>query len=492
MKCNYMKYIFSNCKRKSDSWSGITLPNMYLPHSVVWLVVWAVSMAMILSLTSCGIYSKYDKTNDVPAGLYGNIDSVACLNDTAGLGSLSWRELFNDRYLQSLIDSALANNTDMQVAYLKVKEAEAALLSAKLAYLPSFAFAPQGTISSFDNKKATQTYSLPITASWEIDIFGKLRNAKMQSKAVLEQSRDYRQAVKSQLVAAVANNYYTLLMLDRQLDISRSTCLSWEKTVDVMRALVDAGYENEVAVLQLEASLANVRTAVLDIEQQINKVENATSLLAGSTPKHILRGSLDDWNKPQNIDLGVPLSILSNRPDVRAAERNLEQAFYVTNMARSSFYPAITLSGSAGWTNSSGMGIHNPGKLLATAIGSLTQPLFARGQLSANLKIAKAQQEEASLQFRQTLLDAGVEVNDALTSYQNAGKKTLLYDKQVVTLEKAYNNTLLLMEHGNTTYLEVLTAQQAYLSAQLQQTANRVEEIQGLISLYQALGGGSK
>ncbi|MGN1375703.1 MAG: TolC family protein [Prevotella sp.] len=458
----------------------------------MYLVAVTMSVAMILSLASCGIYSKYEKANDVPVGLYGDTDTLACQTDSAGLGSLSWRELFTDRNLQSLIDSALANNTDMQVAYLKVKEAEAALMSAKLAYLPSFAFAPQGTISSFDQNKAIQTYTLPVTASWELDIFGKLRNAKMQSKAMFEQSRDYRQAVQSQLVAAVANNYYTLLMLDEQLDISRSTCLSWEKTVDAMRALVDAGYENEVAVLQLEASLANVRVSILDIEQQINKVENAVSLLIGSTPHHILRGSLSDWEKPQIIDLGVPLSLLSNRPDVKAAERNLEQAFYVTNGARSSFYPSITLSGSAGWTNNSGTGIYNPGKLLATAIGSLTQPLFARGQLSANLKIAKAQQEEASLQFRQTLLDAGVEVNDALTSYQNAGKKTLLYEKQVVSLEKAYGNTMLLMEHGNTTYLEVLTAQQTYLSAMLQQTANRLEEIQGLISLYHALGGGGR
>lgn len=438
-------------------------------------------------LSGCGIYSKYKPENTVPENLYGEGVVPA---DSVGLGTTDWRDLFTDPYLRTLIERGLQNNTDYLSAGLRVREAEAALLSAKLAYLPSFAFAPQGTVSSFDTRKATQTYSIPVTASWEIDIFGKLRNAKRQSKALYAQSLDYRQAVRTQVIAGVANTYYTLLMLDAQLEISEQTRLSWKETVDATRALMNAGLADEAAVSQMEAAYYSVCTSVLDLKEQINQVENSMSLLLAESPHAVERGRLDSQNIPVGFSTGIPVHLLSNRPDVRAAERSLEQAFYATNQARSAFYPSITLSGSAGWTNSAGSMIVNPGKFLASAVGSLTQPLFARGQLTGQLKIAKAQQEEAKLGFQQTLLQAGSEVNDALTQYQTAREKSELYEKQVASLQTAYKSTSLLMQHGNTTYLEVLTAQQSLLSARLTQVANRTTEIQGMISLYQALGGG--
>ncbi len=446
-------------------------------------------------LSSCGIYNKYQPETTVPDNLYG--EEIAIGGDTASLGNVEWRELFTDPQLQALIEQGLQNNTDFQSAQLRVEEASATLLSARLAFLPSFALSPQGTVSSFDKSKATQTYTLPVTAGWELDIFGRLRNAKQQAKALYAQSKDYQQAVRTQLISGIANTYYTLLMLDEQLLISEQTAEAWKETVETTRALMDAGLANEAATSQMEATYYSIQTSVLDLKKQINQVENSMSLLLTETPHAIPRTSLvgaDTWVRPygmpEELAIGIPVQMLANRPDVRSAERSLEAAFYGTNQARSAFYPSIVLSGSAGWTNTAGSMIINPAKFLASAVGSLTQPLFNKGQTVAQYRIAKARQEEASLAFQQTLLNAGSEVNDALMAYQTSREKTILFDKQIGSLQKALESTSLLMEHGTTTYLEVLTARQTLLSAQLSQTANRFAEIQSVINLYQALGGG--
>ena len=440
-------------------------------------------------LSSCGIYTTYHPATEVPEQLYGE----GCVfSESSSIASLHWRELFTDPHLVTLIEQGLANNTDYLAAGLRVQEAEATLLSAKLAYLPSLALAPQGTLSHLEGHKMTKAYSLPATASWEIDLFGKLRNAKRQSQALLAQSKDYQQAVRSQLIAGIANSYYTLLMLDAQLRIAEQTATSWGESARATHALMQAGMTNEAAVAQMEAAYAQVSASVLDLKDQINQVENSLSLLLAETPHRVQRGTLAGQTWPSSLSVGFPVSLLANRPDVRAAERSLEQAFYATNQARAAFYPSITLSGSAGWTNSAGGMISNPAQFVASAVGSLTQPLFAKGQLTGQLKIAKARQEEASLQFQQTLLQAGAEVNEALVQYQTAQEKRELYAQQVNALQTAYRSTSLLMEHGTTTYLEVLTAQQSLLSAQLTQVANEVTEIQSLIQLYQALGGGAE
>lgn len=449
--------------------------------------------------SSCGIYTKYHPETSVADELYGDgqqlsraegVTLASEAEDTSSLGYMDWHELFTDTKLQALIEQGLLSNTDYLSAQLRVEEAEASLLAAKLAYLPSFAIAPNGAVSSFDGNKATQTYSIPLTASWELDAFGKIRNAKMQSKAVLAQTKDYQQAVRTQLIAGIANTYYTLLMLDEQLTISRQTAEAWKESVASMRALMEAGMANEAAVSQMEAAYYNVQTSVLDLEEKINQVENSLSLLLAETPRRHERSTLATQKFPENFSIGVPVEMLSCRPDVRAAERNLEKAFYTTNAARSAFYPSITLSGSAGWTNSAGGMIINPGKFLASAVASLTQPLFAQGKLTAQLKIAKAQQEEASLAFQQTLLNAGSEVNDALMAYQTSRGKKEMIEKQVASLQTALESTTLLMEHGTTTYLDVLTARQSLLGAQLSQTANHFAEVQSIITLYSALGGG--
>ena len=424
---------------------------------------WIFMIGATCMLSSCGIYSTYKPQTSVPENLYGE-EFLA--EDTVSLGNLEWRELFKDPQLQALIERGLQNNTDLRTAQLRVEEAKAALLAAKLSFLPSLAFSPQGTISSFDGE-TSKTYTVPVSASWELDIFGKLRNAKKQAQAAYEQSEDYQQAVHSSLIANIANTYYTLLMLDEQLAISEKTAVSWKETVQSTEALMNAGLANESAVSQMKATYFEVENSVLDLKEQINQAENSLALLLAESPQSFDRGHLADQEFPEEFSVGVPIQLLANRPDVREAERQLEQ-----------------------WTNSAGALITNPGKFLASAVASLTEPLFNRGTLIAQKRIAKAQQEEASLAFQQKLLSAGSEVNDALTSYQTSRNKRSNYEQQIVSLENALRSTTLLMEHGTTTYLEVLTAKQTLLSAELSQVANQFKEIQSVINLYQALGGG--
>lgn len=307
---------------------------------------------------------------------------------------------------------------------------------------------------------------------------------------MLEQSQAYKQAVQTQLIATIANSYYTLLMLDKQLDISRRTAEIWAENLRVMKALKKAGQTTEMAVAQIEASKLSVDASLLSLEQQITEVENSLSSLLGVVPQRIDRSTLDMQSFPDTLSVGVPLQLLQRRPDVRQSEAALAEAFYTTNRAYSAFYPAITLSGSAGWTNAAGAIISNPGEWLFSAVGALVQPLFNRGQNIANLKVAKARQEEALLTFRQTLLNAGTEVNDALLQWQVARRRLDLDRQQIISLQSAVRSSELLMRHSSQNYLEVLTARQTLLDAELSAVSDRFEEIQGVINLYHALGGG--
>lgn len=437
--------------------------------------------------TACGIYKPYSRPDDIKTdGLYGDIETA----DTASLADLSWQEVFTDPQLQRLIYVGLENNTDLQSAHLRVKEAKAALSSARLAYLPSFNLAPQGAISSFDLSSPSKTYSIPVTASWEIDIFNGLTNAKRRAKAIYAQSQEYEQAVKTQLIASIANLYYTLLMLDSQYRVSLETAEKWRESVRTMQALKDAGMTNEAAVAQYEANSLAIEASLHDLAYAIHQTENTLATLLGETPHPITRGLLETQHLPDELLVGIPVQMLANRPDVRAAELSLTTAYYDTASARSALYPRITLSGSAGWTNNAGAMIVNPGKLLLSAAGSLVLPIFNARAGRARVKIAKAQQEEAKLGFQQTLLNAGAEVNNALTQCQTARAKAVLRQQQIEALERAVESTELLMRHTPTTYLEVLTARQSLLSAQLSQISDRFDEMQGVVTLYHALGGG--
>lgn len=336
----------------------------------------------------------------------------------------------------------------------------------------------------------TRTYDLAAAAEWEVDLFGKLLNEKRGAAAALAGQEAYRQAVETQLVATVANSYYTLLMLDRQLEITRSTSEVWAENVRVMEALKRAGQTTEMAVAQTVAEQASVEASVLALERQVLQTENALCVLLGTTPRTIDRSTLDAQRFPDSLAAGIPLRLVDRRPDVRQCEAALAEAYYATNTARSAFYPSITLGGTAGWTNAAGAAISNPGQWLFTAVGSLVEPLFARGRNRANLKIAQAQQQEALVNFRQSLLTAGAEVNDALVQWQTARRRLELDNRQVEALRSALRSAELLMQHSSQNYLEVLTARQALLQAELDAASDCFDKIQGIINLYHALGGG--
>jgi len=445
------------------------------------ILLWAVCL-----MTGCSIYKPYSRPEVQTEGLYRDLEET---KDTASIATLGWRNLFSDKNLQALIDKGLERNTDLRVAHTRVKAAEAVLMNARLSYLPSVVLAPDGSISGTEGAKAIKTYNLAASASWEIDLFGKVTNAKREALAALEGSRAYRQAVETQLIATIANSYYMLLMLDRQLIISEQTLITWKETEHSIEALKRAGKSNDAAVLQAKANRLALEASVVSIRKSIRETENGLSALLADTSHDIMRGALQKQQFPDTLSAGLPIQLLANRPDVRQAEWNLAQAYYATNAARSAFYPSLTLSGSTGWTNNVGGVVVNPGSWLFSAVGSLMQPLFNKGTNIANLRQAKARQEEALLLFQQSLLDAGKEVNNALTRWQSARIRIDYVNQQIMTLQEAVRKTELLMQHTSTNYLEVLTARQRLLEAELTQAQDKFEEIQGVIDLYHAVGG---
>ena len=433
-----------------------------------------------LALSSCGLYKQYEREEmQFVDSLYRRMNVP---QDSISTGSIAWERIFTDPLLQEWINTGLEYNTDLNVARLKVKEAEAALLAARWALLPGADFSAQGGLPG--------QFSASIEASWQTDIFGGLRNARRKAQAAMEQSEAYRQAVQTQLVATIANSYYTLLMLDEQLSISTRTMNTWEESIRTLEALKRAGKTNEAAVLQAKANKLSVEANVLTLEKEILAVENSLCALLGIVPMPVERSSMAMQELPEMLSAGVPLDLLSRRPDVRQAELALAQALYSVNSARASFYPNITLRGAIGWTTGNGNIALDPGSLIASFIAGLTQPIFGRGVNKARLQAAQAQHEQAAYLFRQSLLDAGVEVNNALTMWQTAKKRVELDKKQVLNLQAAVWNTQLLMKHGNADYLEVLTAQKNLLQAELTEASDRFDEVQSVINLYQALGGG--
>ena len=433
----------------------------------------------IVSMNSCALYKEYERPEiDFVDSLYNRIPTA---DDYESIASLTWKELFTDSILHDLIEKGLENNTDLEIARLKVEQAEATLKTSKLAFYPNVSFSAQ--VGANQNGL---NYSLAPTASWEVDAFGRLHNTKEGAKAALAATEAYQQAVQTQLIATIADAYYTLLMLDEQLDISKRTLNTWEENIRTLSALKRAGKTNEAAVLQAKANKVNVEASILSLEKQIIEQENSLSALLGLVPQEFERNELAEQVFPDTLLMGLPLSSLVNRPDVRQAEYKLVEAYYATNVARSYFYPSITLSGSAGWSGVSG----NPGDFIFNAVGSLMQPIFNQGKNKARLKISESQRQEALLNFKQTLLDAGTEANNALISWQTARKRLDSDKLQIVYLKGAVMNTQLLMKNGQADYLEVLTAQKNLLQAELTETNDKYLEIQSVITLYHALGGG--
>ena len=451
----------------------------------------AIIIALLAIMTSCGVYKKYTPQTDAPENLFGEV-----VSDSSSIAELSWREFFTDPLLQQLIDSALARNTDIQSARLTVEKAQASLRAAKLAWLPSLSINPQASVSgtvspSGSVSGAAYTYHIPLQLDWNVGISNSVTVNKRRSKAVLMQAEASRQATQANIISTVAQEYYMLLLLDRELEILLLTDSLWDVSLETERALWENGKVYSTAVNQMESSNISVKLQIIDIKRSIQQVENEICKLLAITPQPIERNTWGAYALPERFETGVPATLLRNRPDIRLADHTLEEAFYNTASARAAFYPSFSLSGLLGWTNNGGV-IADPGALLMQAAASIVQPVFALGKLRANLKIAKYDQQDKLNQYVQTVIDAGNQVNECLADCQTAQEKDVLYKRQVLVLQNAYDGTHELMNNGKASYLEVLTAQESLLSAQLNEVTNLYNGSQALIALYIALGGATK
>ena len=447
--------------------------------------------SVLCILSSCGVYKKYQSQNEAPKDLYGAVDESG-----TSIAEISWREFFKDPVLQALIDSALVRNTDMKAARIAVEQAQASLKAAKLAYLPSLSLAPQASVSSTMNTKGTlsptaYSYNIPLSLDWNIGIAGSVTVNKRKAKAVLLQAQASEEATKANLIATVAQVYYRLLLLDKQMDILLKTDSLWELSLETERALWENGQAYSTAVNQMESSTLDVKMQIIGTRHSILSAENDLCELLCMTPRHIERGEWGAYELPERYSTGVPGVLLQNRPDIKAADQMLAEAFYNTALARASFYPSFSLSGLLGWTNNGGL-IADPGALLMQAAASLVQPIFSQGKLITNLKIAKLNQQAKLDSYVQTVISAGNQVNECLAECQVAKEKDVLYKRQVEVLQSAYNGTHELMNSGKASYIEVLTAQESLLKSQLNEASNLYSGSISLISLYIALGGTNK
>ena len=450
------------------------------------------SAAMLLS--SCGLYNKYERPEVDTKGLVRDTQSLTdtlAVQDTTSFGNLPWRTVFTDPQLQSLIEQGLKQNPDLLNAALNVQMVNEALKVAKLAFLPSVAISPQGTLSSFDGAAATKAYSLPVSASWNVDLFGNLLSAKRSAQMQLIATKDYQTVVKTNIISAIANLYYTLLMIDRQLEIVSDMEQLTKETWDKMKFMHDnrVGYRS-TAVQSAEAAYYQVQAQRVDLLRQMREAENSLSLLLGQPGQAIARGKFAQQSLPTEFSTGVGIQMLANRADVHQYEMSLAQCFYDVETARSRFYPNITITGTAAFTNQNGM--VNPGKWLLSAVGSLVQPIFQHGQIVAGLKVAKMQYEQAFNKWQNAIYKAGNEVSNALVAYNSYSQKVELDGKRVQVLKQNVDDTRKLMESSaNTTYLEVITAQSNLLNAEIAEVSDQLSKMQAVVSLYQALGGGA-
>ena len=456
-------------------------------------IIIAVSV-MCLTFTGCKIYNKYTSQSQVSSDIYGTTEDVTAAQAGQSIAEISWREFFTDPLLQNLIDSAIAHNTDLNSARIAVEQSQASLKAAKLGYLPSISFAPSVGVNSYLNQgsmTSTLTYNLPLQIDWNLDIFAVNTNQKRKAQAVLAQAEAHQQLVQANIISAVAQQYCMLQLLDRQLEILINTDSLWNTSLETQKSLWENGKAFSTAVNQMENSYLNVKIQIVDVRRRIRGVENAICQLLAIAPQHIERTRWSSYEFPQRLSTGVPAQLLTNRPDIKMADHMLEEAFYNTQAARAEFYPKVSLQGLLGWGNNSGI-IPNPGTLLLNALASLTQPIFAQGKLRANLKISKLSEEDVAQKYVQTVINAGNQVNEALADCQAASEKDKYYKLQLKVLHEAYSGTHELMDNGKANYLEVLTAQESLLSAQINEATNLYEGSRALIALYIALGGGTK
>ena len=448
-----------------------------------------------LLLSGCGLYNKYERPEVDTKGLVRDTVSITdtlAVADTASFGNLPWRSVFTDPQLQALIQQGLDNNPDLLNAALNVHMVNEALKVAKLAFLPSVSLSPQGTLQSFDGAAATKAYTLPVSASWNVDLFGNLLSVKRSAQMQLIATKDYQTVVKCNIISGIANLYYSLLAYDCQVEIVTDmeglTKETWEKMKFMHENRV--GYRS-TAVQSAEAAYYQVQAQKIDLQRQIRELENSLSLLIGQPGQTIPRSTFAEQSLPSEFSTGVGIQMLANRADVHANEMALAQCFYDIETARSRFYPSITVTGTAAFTNNGGT--VNPGKWLLQAVGSLVQPIFQHGQIVAGLKVAKDKYEQAFNTWQNSVYKAGNEVSNALSSYNGYADMVVLDAKRVAVLKQNVADTRKLMESSsNTTYLEVISAQSNLLNAEINEVSDQFRKMQSVVNLYQALGGGAK
>lgn len=455
----------------------------------------ALTVFLLSTLGSCNIYKKYSTPDDT-ALLAQYKEAQEAQIDSMAFGNLQWQSVFTDPTLAGLIEQALANNLNLRNAKLNIDIAHAQLKGAKLSYLPSVALAPNVSTSKFFTTPSTGAmqwgYQIPLSVSWEIDVFAKLLNSKRGAQASYEQTQEYTRAVRSQIIGSVANVYYSIAAVEAQLAVSRTTAELWKQSVQTMKNFKEAGIVNEVAVVQSEAQYYGILGSITDLEVALDELNNTMSLLLGVMPQKWEISADATLAVPAIKRASVPMHELAMRPDVAAAERSMAVAYYATNSARAAFYPSLNITANGGFTNILGSMIKNPGEFFINLAGSLTAPLFARGQNIARLEATKAQQQQAMNSFENTLMNASAEVSNALTLYEKSVEKQkhLKIQAEKLTLAVEYTQELLRLGSYGTTYLDVLTAQQSLLAAQISAISARNSEASALINLYQALGGG--
>ena len=454
--------------------------------------------AATLLMSSCGLYNKYERPDVNTEGLIrdaaNDYDTLA-VQDTASFGNLPWRQVFTDPQLQAYIEQGLQKNANLQNAALTVEMYETMLKAAKLAFLPAVQFGSNtgmGSISTLytDPSVTTKSYTLPVTASWTLDLFGNILSQKRSTQMKLLGYKDYQMAVRAQVISGIANCYYTLLMLDKQVEIVEEMSRMSKETWEMMKLQHELGRVRSTGVQSAEAAYLSMQTKANDFKRQIRSTENALCLLIGQAGQQIPRSTLEQQSLPSEFATGVGVQLLQNRPDVHNAEMNLAACFHDIQTARSQFYPTITIGATGAFTNSNGA--LNPGKWLTTLFGNLTQPIFARGALIANLKVSKLKYEQAFNNWQNTILSAGNEVSNALVSYNSYDANSKIEEQRITVLAKSVEDTKALYHSSGSSYLEVLTAETNLLNAQLNKVTDDFYKMQAVVSLYTALGGGGK
>ena len=447
---------------------------------------WMVIMILFcFMLCSCKSTKPTRDTNFLPDGLYREVTNP----DTINIAAIPWKLMFPDTVLQHLIDEGIQKNMDMQIASARIQQAEANFKQSGAALFPTL------NIQATENagKSVFARYQLGAVSSWEIDFWGKLRNARKANKMALLQSEAYKRSVQTQLVSDIVTTYYALLGLDAQLAITEQTLAIRKKDVETVKLLKESNVVTGAAVVQSEAARYSAEVTLPDLHRSIRETENSFSVLLGRTPGPIPRTTLDQQQANMDMKTGVPAQLLAYRPDVQQTEFQLRYATALVHAARAYFYPSLNITAQAGWTTNSLSELLNASTVIGNLVANLTQPIFNQDLNKQRLSLAKAREAEFLADFQHSLLVAGQEVSDALFKYQMANDKIYIRDRQIEYLQKAVDYTKELMRYtSGTNFTDVLTSEESLLAAQLNSVNDKLQQLQGIVSLYRSLGGGWK